>query len=86
MSELSVLVLPLIRGSHGLDRVPMFDDLAVREPEEIVESGVDAVAGAFADRQNEGAFRKDSMEALGIPRKTLYDKMKKYGLDKSQYK
>jgi len=29
---------------------------------------------------------KATMEALGIPRKTLYDKMKKYGLDKSQYK
>ena len=29
---------------------------------------------------------KETMEALGVPRKTLYDKMKKYGLDKSQYK
>ncbi len=29
---------------------------------------------------------KDVMAALGIPRKTLYDKMRKYGLDKSQYK
>jgi two-component system C4-dicarboxylate transport response regulator DctD len=29
---------------------------------------------------------KATMEALGVPRKTLYDKMKKYGLDKSQYK
>jgi two-component system C4-dicarboxylate transport response regulator DctD len=29
---------------------------------------------------------KDTMEALGVPRKTLYDKMKKYGIDKSQYK
>jgi two-component system, NtrC family, C4-dicarboxylate transport response regulator DctD len=29
---------------------------------------------------------KRTMEALGIPRKTLYDKMRKYGLDKSQYK
>ncbi len=29
---------------------------------------------------------KMTMEALGIPRKTLYDKMKKYGLDKSHYK
>ncbi len=29
---------------------------------------------------------KKTMEALGIPRKTLYDKMKKYGLDKSHYK
>jgi two-component system C4-dicarboxylate transport response regulator DctD len=29
---------------------------------------------------------KKTMEALGIPRKTLYDKMSKYGLDKSHYK
>ncbi len=29
---------------------------------------------------------KDVMAALGIPRKTLYDKMRKYGLDKNQYK
>lgn len=29
---------------------------------------------------------KATMEVLGVPRKTLYDKMKKYGLDKAQYK
>jgi two-component system, NtrC family, C4-dicarboxylate transport response regulator DctD len=29
---------------------------------------------------------KDVMDALAIPRKTLYDKMRKYGLDKSDYK
>jgi len=29
---------------------------------------------------------KRTMEALGIPRKTLYDKMRKYGLEKSHYK
>ncbi|MCU7811867.1 MAG: sigma-54 dependent transcriptional regulator [Candidatus Thiodiazotropha sp. (ex Notomyrtea botanica)] len=29
---------------------------------------------------------KKTMEVLGIPRKTLYDKMRKYGLDKSHYK
>ncbi len=29
---------------------------------------------------------KDVMDALNIPRKTLYDKMRKYGLDKSDYK
>lgn len=29
---------------------------------------------------------KDTMASLGVPRKTLYDKMRKYGLDKSQYK
>ena len=29
---------------------------------------------------------KDTMDALGLPRKTLYDKMRKYGLDKDIYK
>ena len=29
---------------------------------------------------------KQTMQALGIPRKTLYDKMQRYGLDKSHYK
>jgi two-component system C4-dicarboxylate transport response regulator DctD len=29
---------------------------------------------------------KKTMEALGVPRKTLYDKMRKYGLDKRHYK
>lgn len=29
---------------------------------------------------------KETMSALGVPRKTLYDKMKKYGLDKSHFK
>ncbi|HFD87112.1 MAG TPA: sigma-54-dependent Fis family transcriptional regulator [Gammaproteobacteria bacterium] len=29
---------------------------------------------------------KDVMSSLGVPRKTLYDKMKKYGLDKRRYK
>jgi len=35
--------------------------------------------------QQKGSLKK-TMEALGIPRKTLYDKMQKYGLDKSNYK
>ena len=29
---------------------------------------------------------KDTMVQLGIARKTLYDKMKKYGLDKAQFR
>jgi two-component system C4-dicarboxylate transport response regulator DctD len=33
-----------------------------------------------------GGSIKQAMEALSIPRKTLSDKMKKYGLDKSDYK
>jgi two-component system C4-dicarboxylate transport response regulator DctD len=34
---------------------------------------------------NNGSI-KDTMAALGLPRKTLYDKMKKYGLDRVDYK
>jgi two-component system C4-dicarboxylate transport response regulator DctD len=29
---------------------------------------------------------KETMESLGVPRKTLYDKMQKFGLDKRNYK
>jgi len=29
---------------------------------------------------------KETMDALSVPRKTLYDKMKKFGLDKGEYK
>ncbi len=29
---------------------------------------------------------KETMDTLGVPRKTLYDKMKKFGLDKSEFK
>ncbi|SEG78320.1 sigma-54-dependent transcriptional regulator [Marinobacterium lutimaris] len=33
-----------------------------------------------------GGSIKDTLHALGLPRKTLYDKMKKYGLEKEDYK
>lgn len=33
-----------------------------------------------------GGVIKETMELLGLPRKTLYDKMQKYGLDKINYK
>ena len=33
-----------------------------------------------------GGVIKDTMELLGLARKTLYDKMQKYGLDKTAYK
>jgi two-component system C4-dicarboxylate transport response regulator DctD len=33
-----------------------------------------------------GGSIKETLSSLGLPRKTLYDKMKKYGLDKSDYK
>ncbi|MGH1462322.1 MAG: sigma-54-dependent transcriptional regulator [Neptuniibacter sp.] len=33
-----------------------------------------------------GGSIKETLTSLGLPRKTLYDKMKKYGLDKNDYK
>lgn len=33
-----------------------------------------------------GGVIKDTMQLLGLPRKTLYDKMRKYGLDKTAFK
>ena len=33
-----------------------------------------------------GGIIKDTMSLLGLPRKTLYDKMQKYGLDKKLYR
>ena len=40
------------------------------------------VADALA--KNQGRI-KETMVTLGLPRKTLYDKMKKYGLSRSEY-
>ena len=36
-------------------------------------------------KANDGSI-KDTMAVLGLPRKTLYDKMKKYGLVRDDYK
>jgi len=33
-----------------------------------------------------GGSIKETLTSLGLPRKTLYDKMKKYGLDKKDFK
>lgn len=42
----------------------------------LIEQALDETSGVI----------QDTMLQLGLPRKTLYDKMQKYGLDKSQYK
>ncbi|MCP3689054.1 MAG: sigma-54-dependent Fis family transcriptional regulator, partial [Gammaproteobacteria bacterium] len=36
--------------------------------------------------ENCGGSINATLERLGTPRKTLYDKMRKYGIDKKQYK
>ncbi|PSJ43816.1 DNA-binding response regulator [Zobellella endophytica] len=39
-----------------------------------------------AELARHGGSIKDTLESLKLPRKTLYDKMKKHGLDKNDYK
>ncbi|MDO6453413.1 sigma-54-dependent transcriptional regulator [Neptunomonas phycophila] len=39
-----------------------------------------------AELASHGGSIKDTLLGLGLPRKTLYDKMQKYGLDKNDYK
>jgi len=39
-----------------------------------------------AELSRNGGSIKETLTHLGLPRKTLYDKMKKYGLDKSDFK
>jgi len=65
----------LIHGSNG--------DGAITLPEQLdcfEKSLIEQALGAHNGKLNE------TMDALGIPRKTLYDKMRKYGLDKNNYK
>jgi two-component system C4-dicarboxylate transport response regulator DctD len=49
---------------------------------------VEAFERAMIERalSESGGVIKKTMELLGLPRKTLYDKMQKYGLDKRRYK
>ena len=39
-----------------------------------------------AELSRSGGSIKETLTSLGLPRKTLYDKMKKYGLDKNDFK
>ena len=46
------------------------------------------LSGAILEQSlasNNGCIR-DVMAALSLPRKTLYDKLRKYGLDKNDFK
>ncbi len=58
-------------------------DAAITLPEQVECFEKSAIEQALA--ANKGSI-KDTMVSLGIPRKTLYDKMTKYNLDKSNYK
>ena len=52
-------------------------------PEQVEVFERSLIEQALADS---GGIIKVTMERLGLPRKTLYDKMQKFGLDKSQFK
>ena len=64
MSELTVIVLPLAAWGDRLDRVPVFDDLAVGNSEEIVEAGVDTASCPFAHAENEIALRENLVKRV----------------------
>jgi len=65
----------LMHGQEG--------DGAVTLPQQVECFEKSAIEQALAS--NKGCI-KDAMAALGVPRKTLYDKMTKYNLDKDNYK
>ncbi len=65
----------LMHGQEG--------DGAITLPEQVECFEKSAIEQALA--ANNGSI-KDTMATLGIPRKTLYDKMTKYNLDKDNYK
>ena len=50
-SGLTVVVLPFALWRNGLDRIPVFDNLALGDMEQIVESRVGLIATAFTDAQ-----------------------------------
>ncbi len=68
-----------------------FDDRPITEPEPVAQ-GLAARVEHFektliqAELARHGGSIKDTLESLQLPRKTLYDKMKKHGLDKSDYR
>ncbi len=64
MSELAVIVLPFAAWRDRLYRVPVFDDLSVGNPEEIVETGVDTAACSFAHAENEIAFSENLVKRV----------------------
>lgn len=65
----------LLHGQEG--------DAGITLPEQVDCFEKSAIEQALA--ANKGSI-KDTMVTLGIPRKTLYDKMSKYNLDKNNYK
>lgn len=77
----------VLLGEHAFDQMsaPFDEEVQNRQTlTELVEQyEVQLITSALSEHQ--GSI-KDAMISLGLPRKTLYDKMKKYGLDKGDYK
>ncbi|WP_445396007.1 sigma-54-dependent transcriptional regulator [Zobellella sp. An-6] len=69
-----------------------FDDKPILDEEPSTTLGLAARVDHFektliqAELARHGGSIKDTLESLRLPRKTLYDKMKKHGLDKNDYK
>ncbi|MGD9169328.1 MAG: sigma-54 dependent transcriptional regulator [Candidatus Thiodiazotropha sp.] len=76
----------LLGDEHGLQ----LDENAVTSPctPMTLPEHVEAFERAMIEQalSESGGVIKKTMELLGLPRKTLYDKMQKYGLDKHRYK
>jgi hypothetical protein len=62
--ELAVLVLPVSPGRDRLDGIPMFGDLAVCNPEQVVKGGRFATEAALAADQNEIALAQHLVDCV----------------------
>jgi len=77
----------VLLGEHAFEQManPFEEEVQGRQTLiELVENYESQLINA-ALAQHQGSI-KDALVSLGLPRKTLYDKMKKYGLDKDDYK
>src|SRR5688572_23273887 len=72
-SELAVRVLPLRPRRDGLDRVPMLGDLAVLDPEEVVERARPAGELALAGDEHEVAFTQHLVDLVVLHRHACFD-------------
>lgn len=78
-AERYVLLGKLVQLDHVAEKEPSFSSLA----EQVAEFERSAIEQALIES---GGSIKETMELLNLARKTLYDKMQRYGLDKENYK
>ena len=65
-SELPVVVFPFAPGHDLFGRVPVFDQFASGDPEQVVEGGMDAVGVSLANAQHETALCQHTMDLLVV--------------------